>query len=650
MIRFSRRFCRLLFAVTLGLAGLGANAGVAAAQAAVRVVDDDRVQCPQASATDIQTAVANAPAGSRIEVCPGLYLGPVVIDKPLHLLAVSQPGMPHVPQAAVHGPTCVLGGVSIQTVDAIVRPTGPRAVFELSGHDSRIEGFYIQDSARAGVQVLQAGTGNVLRRNVVQDNGVGIAFGSTHPGTSEISENCVRRNEVGIGTAQSQPVQVVRIVGNHFTAQRREAISLASRAGFGSLFDVTVADNDVTGAGGGGLAGFLAILGGDRITVARNEASGAGTVIALGASSRVTIEENTLSSSEAGIRFLQGSAGAASQTAIEVVRNKITGMHNDGIVAHGSSATEVASLADSRIAGNTITANAADGIYLGLRTVGNLVEGNFLRSNVEHDCHDDSVGTGTAGTGNTWRNNDALTENRPGLCTNRDGDGDGVPDAEDNCPAVANPDQTDTDGDGMGNACDPDDDNDGVADGPDNCELTANPDQTDKDGDGMGNACDPDDDNDNVPDAADNCPMVANADQRDTDSDGIGDACDPTPGSTPGCAGGLGTLQTNPNAGFAFGVRYRAGAAGPEGLLGFTDRSAARSLTSGRITSMIIVGSHASIRGEGRANGGQTVAFKVEVDDLSANGSLDTFTIEWPGYSATGTLRAGNITLTCPRG
>ncbi len=59
------------------------------------------------------------------------------------------------------------------------------------------------------------------------------------------------------------------------------------------------------------------------------------------------------------------------------------------------------------------------------------------------------------------------------LTKNIDSDDDGVLDDDDNCPAIANDDQTDTDSDGDGDACDSDDDNDGVADADDVYPLDA---------------------------------------------------------------------------------------------------------------------------------------------------------------------------------
>jgi hypothetical protein len=94
-----------------------------------------------------------------------------------------------------------------------------------------------------------------------------------------------------------------------------------------------------------------------------------------------------------------------------------------------------------------------------------------------------------------------------------DSDVDGVPDWNDNCPAVANATQTDGDGDGVGDACD-------------NCPAEFNPGQENADGDGLGDLCDPDIDGDGVLNVADNCPNVANGDQLDQDSDGLGDVCD----------------------------------------------------------------------------------------------------------------------------
>ncbi|WP_160174542.1 amidohydrolase family protein [Archangium violaceum] len=91
-----------------------------------------------------------------------------------------------------------------------------------------------------------------------------------------------------------------------------------------------------------------------------------------------------------------------------------------------------------------------------------------------------------------------------------DSDGDGIANAEDNCPIIFNPirpmdhgKQADSDNDGIGDACDP-------------CPL--------------GTVCTAgnpaDEDLDGKPNAIDNCPGVANPDQADTDGDGRGDACD----------------------------------------------------------------------------------------------------------------------------
>ncbi len=151
-----------------------------------------------------------------------------------------------------------------------------------------------------------------------------------------------------------------------------------------------------------------------------------------------------------------------------------------------------------------------------------------------------------------------------------DGDGDELEETGpyDNCPTEENEDQTNSDGDLWGDACDncpqlPDqelacDIEDDDCPPPGRCTSFAfHDDDTawmeyycshtpDADDDGTGDACDncPDDpektepgvagcgypdtdlDGDGVPDVLDNCPATANADQTDTDKDGTGDACD----------------------------------------------------------------------------------------------------------------------------
>ncbi len=118
---------------------------------------------------------------------------------------------------------------------------------------------------------------------------------------------------------------------------------------------------------------------------------------------------------------------------------------------------------------------------------------------------------------------------------------DGVPDVIDNCPNHYNPTQADSNGNGVGDACEVlvDTDADTIPDVQDNCPTVANTSQTDTDGDGVGDACDncitvananqADTDGDGVGDACDNCAVTVNTSQLDTDSDGKGDVCDNCP-------------------------------------------------------------------------------------------------------------------------
>jgi hypothetical protein len=123
-----------------------------------------------------------------------------------------------------------------------------------------------------------------------------------------------------------------------------------------------------------------------------------------------------------------------------------------------------------------------------------------------------------------------------------DTDGDGLDDAKEILIGTNPLLDADFDGDGLSDANeillyntlpkDADTDKDSLIDGLDNCPSVANADQSNSDNDDLGNACDAtpngpliDSDGDGLIDGLDNCPDIANASQKDSDHDGLGDAC-----------------------------------------------------------------------------------------------------------------------------
>ena len=175
----------------------------------------------------------------------------------------------------------------------------------------------------------------------------------------------------------------------------------------------------------------------------------------------------------------------------------------------------------------------------------------YIENSLQGDVDNDLIGDLCDNCSETY-NPEQNDEDNDGLgdeCdpdTALDTDGDGIIDGEDNCADEYNPNQLNSDNDQYGDACDscpntddegnscdvitndciPDDDQDGIANSCDNCPWVSNPDQADSNSDGIGDVCS-DIDEDGIIDTEDNCPDIYNPEQNDEDNDGLGDECDP---------------------------------------------------------------------------------------------------------------------------
>jgi parallel beta-helix repeat protein len=267
---------------------------------------------------------------------------------------------------------------------------------------------------------------------VVQQNTFGLYLNSSGVHPSVVERNCFRLNNKpgsasGAGIYSDQGLTNAHVRENYFTGHNVGAIVLAL-----NQRDITIEHNDMVDD-----AGTIVLVGTQNARVTYNHivnttSSGifvgggvsdayiaynlidnpGGTGITtnvqflMGANTLLVIEKNHIRSSPFdGIRL--------NQTDLSVVRgNKSQGNFRDGIRLQNDSDM-------NEVNNNLSRDNGRDGMRVDPGSSDtNTIEQNKMLGNVEHDCHDDTVGGGTGGTANLWMRNIGKTENRPGLCKN----------------------------------------------------------------------------------------------------------------------------------------------------------------------------------------------------------------------------------------
>jgi Right handed beta helix region len=394
------------------------------------IVDDDDMQCPNATFTTINQAVAAALPGDTIKVCPGIYRENVVVDKP----QLTFVGQTQASDGRCAKPT------EDRTHDSIVQypyapgtgANGGSAGFSVQASGVVIDGFIVEPLTGTGgptqdgdgVYSSKDVSGTVVENSIIQHNARGIHLFSNGLTQTIVRMNCIRDNNLGPSdTLTGQGIYLDIDFSNGLIEHNFTTLNSSAAMNLYIASDVTIQYNKSL-ADSSAVAIFASSLDTPKgpIEVFYNLATQAtgSTFFIGGANDNVQIIDNDLRNGAfSGIRFSDltfvGPLLAPSAN-LEVRGNQIQAMDSSGIRAGGQSAASAA-LVDSTLAGNNSHDNVVDGIRIEAgANGGNTITLNTLMHNGEHDCHDDTVGPGTGGTLNNWTNNEGKTENRPNLC------------------------------------------------------------------------------------------------------------------------------------------------------------------------------------------------------------------------------------------
>jgi parallel beta-helix repeat protein len=370
---------KLLCLVGIFVFALGASPAVAKEFE----VDDNKVQCKKADFTSIQAAVTAAaaqPGKNRIEVCPGLYQEQVRIEGPAQdRLVLAAKKHTKLDRDVTADPA----EEAIIKFPGTTLPTNPRAlVLVRDAEGVQVSGFRI-----TGPYVFPACAPALDRTYGVRVDGNG-SLKLDHNRITEIRNadpllrGCQNGIAVQVGREFEGQVGRAEIDHNLIDLYEKNGPTVDGPGSF-----ATIRENDIYGEG-------------PTTIVAQN-----GVQVGRGAGAKVdhnlVADNDYLPPSNQASGLILFDYGELDVGHNEVLRND-TGIYLDGEGAD--------------VDHNEVTDGDADGIYAESTSSENRIEHNRLTGNAEHDCHDESVGDGTAGTANFWEGNFGETQNRPGLC------------------------------------------------------------------------------------------------------------------------------------------------------------------------------------------------------------------------------------------
>jgi parallel beta-helix repeat protein len=398
----------------------------------------------------IQEAVNAAAAGDTINVRPGTYEENVLVNK--RLTIQGQFGRPVVDPV---------------NDNPLILPNGtPAYGFNLQANDIVIRGFQIGEfggvadpDGSVGINTSKLFSGYKIQNNIIEENVFGIYLNTAtgnNAKLTEVSGNIIRNNNEagaasGNGIYSDQGARNVRITANSFTGHDNEDIIFVSPTP-GIQKNLTIQHNILKDSSG------IFFINVTDSTIAQNAItrSFANAIELAGGNHRVVIRQNALlnvgTDGFNGI-FVHNGSGAGRNTLNTIQHNAIHNAGLSGIVIRESDQNVIKHNVVNKSQGddlsdpnwgngigledadnnivehNALNANARHGIFVGRRSIAPPIPtgpanstGNIIRHNVVTNVpsgnfayFDETSGTGTAGTANTWTKNKGQPRSPGGL-------------------------------------------------------------------------------------------------------------------------------------------------------------------------------------------------------------------------------------------